>query len=720
MDEPIGTPVSRRRLLTGAAAIAAATAVTFNGMSSAAASPASSPKAATSGSGYDVKQRFIQLLAGGDGVIYGRQADGTLVWYRHTGWTNGTPTWSVGNGLAIGSAFHTFRTVLATDDGQLFAVGADGSIRWYRYVVSDLNTGSGSWADAAGSVIGTGFNQYPRLFGGYDGVIYAVDTDGALWRYQYTAGDGSNGPNAWANGGAGVRIGSGFKAYLILLAGNDGVITGIKNGGELDWWHYDSATGAWDNGGAAITIGSGWGDGTHKQLFTAENGVIYGVFIDTGSTPGNDDTLGWYCLTNATTVAATGKPNWANGGTAATVGSGFTVEPTAALQGYPVTVSTAQGTSLGFATSTTLTGVTATVNRLTGGAQPQAVWGPVAVAGQLQLLGDDYRQTGCGWTVGTTVPVASSWKSGVYSLRLTDSSGLTHDVVFVVKPARPTAKIAVLLPTNTYNAYNTWDGHNQYSNGESDHQRTVTFQRPSTSTVVEPPGVISHTLYHDLVFFSWLDSTKFAYDCYIDADLDSDGSWLGQYSALILGSHPEYWSETMRQRVVDYVGAGGHLIYPGGNGFYERMTFVNDSDSALHRTPTGVRDIYENLGMSESQVIGATYNPNSYMDFYPYQVANDHQLLDGTGLSVGDTFGAVAYNGAASGWEVDSYQDGAIPGATLIAAGQNPNGGAALLFVPGGNGGWMFGASSISFNGALPYDAAVRQIMTNAINLALS
>lgn len=706
MNRALGAPVTRRRLFQGAAAVAATLTIPMavSGVAHADTAPT-----------YDIKQRFVQLIAGGNGVIYGRQADGVLTWYRHTGWATGAATWAAGGGLAIGTGWHTFRTVLGTADGQLFAVGADGSIRWYQYVLADPNTGAGSWASGSGQTIGTGFG-YPIVFGGPDGVIYGVDTDGALWRYQYLAGNGTNGPGAWADNGAGTRIGSGFKPYLALLAGSDGVITGVRNGNNFDWWRYEPSTGLWDNNGQPFTIGSGFGEGHHKHLFAGSGGLLYAVQLDTGPVPGNDDTLAWYTLQNAGTVAKDGSAKWANGGIAVSIGSGFTVEPTAAMQGYPNSLSVAQGASVGFSVSTALDGVTATVNRITG-ANRGSVWGPVPIAQGVRQLPDGYRNNGCGWPTSVTVPVAANWSSGVYSLRLTAPSGLTNDVVFFVRPATPAAKVAVMLPTNTYNAYNFWDGHNQYSVGEDTVQRTVTFLRPSTTTGIEAPGRISHTLYHDLLLLNWLDGQGIGYDTYIDGDLDADGSWLGSYQALILGSHPEYWSATMRQNVVNYLNGGGHLICTGGNGFYEEISFVNGGTAALHRDTNGNHLYFGALGLPSSQIIGSVWNDKSYMDFYPYKVVTDHELLAGTGLSVGDTFGSVAYNGAASGWEVDTYHND-YPGATLIASGTNPSGGAGMLFLPRNNGGWVFGVSSISFNGALANDPAVAKILSNAINLA--
>ncbi|GAA5084520.1 hypothetical protein HNP84_005402 [Thermocatellispora tengchongensis] len=694
--------IRRRRLLQGAAALVGAAAV-----------HAALPQAARAASS-DPRQRFIQLTASGAGAVYGIEADGTLLWFRHTGWETGRPEWSPGVGRAIGTGFHEFETVLAGDDGQLFGVCGDGRIRWYRYVVTDPATGDGRWANGGGPVIGTGFDRFPEIFGGRGGVLYARDTNGALWWYQYLAGDGTAGPGAWANGGTGVRIGDGFKPYMRLLAGPSGVILGLRNGGNLHWWRYRADTGRWEGGGNAVDIGGGWGEGGQKHVFAGDGGVIYAVATDEGAVPGDDDTLVWYRLTNATTVAADGRAIWANGGSRTVVGKGFSIERTGALQGYPITSAIRQGTRAGFAISATTASVTAAVVRHTGEGAPAVVRAAAPVAGGLQMLPEGYRRDGCGWAerFGFTVP--ADWQSGVYSVRLSTTEGLRRHVPFVVRPARPQAAIAVLLPTNTYNAYNHWGGHNQYTVGEAGRRRTVTFHRPTTSMEVEDDGRISHTLYSDLLLLRWMTGAGIAYDCYTDQDLHADPGWLGQYRALVLGSHPEYWSQRMRQTVVSYLDGGGRVVYTGGNGLYERMDYTSDGTAALHRTANGDRDVFGAIGLSEAQILGVELGP-AYMDFHPYRVVSAHPLLEGTGLRPGDTFGGRAFNGAASGWEVDIIPRSGTPGAQIIAQGDNPAGGAAMLYLPKANGGWVFSAGSISFNGALPYDAAIGRIMRNVL-----
>jgi hypothetical protein len=52
------------------------------------------------------------VFASGEGVIYGIANNNDLMWYRHDGRANGTPTWASGTGKKVGSGW-TFSRVFA-------------------------------------------------------------------------------------------------------------------------------------------------------------------------------------------------------------------------------------------------------------------------------------------------------------------------------------------------------------------------------------------------------------------------------------------------------------------------------------------------------------------------------------------------------------------------------------------------------------------------------
>jgi N,N-dimethylformamidase len=672
--------------------------------------------------GFDPAQRFLRLVAGGRGVLYAVQADGVLRWYRHAGWSSGGASWSNGVGLEIGTDWHQFVQVLASADGQLFGITGDGRVRWYRRQLDDPDGGSGAggWHPNSGAVIHDGFARFPRVFGGHDGTLYGVAANGTLWWHRYTAGDGRPGPGAWANAGVGQQIGSGFQQYPQLFAAPSGVVFGAEVAGKLWWWRYRAGDGsagaqAWANNGFRIGIGSGWSADSRQEWTAGADGEIYTVALDTNVVPDLDHQLLWYRLTNYLTVDQGGISSaWAHPDNGVLIGQGFTVERQAALQCYSRRQTLAAGETLEVAVSTTFPGYDARIGRVVP--DPRVLRQATVRSGAQPVLPHGYRSTGCGWPAALTLPVTSTWRSGVYTAELEGPGGVRCHALFVVRPTAPQEDRLVVVPTYTYCAYNGWGGHSQYSDGQNGVRRTLTFQRPSTSAEFEPTGAVSHLLLQDLMLLRWMEANGFGFDCCTDADVHERGfDLIGQYPAVVLGTHPEYISDAMRAAFADYVGSGGRLIYTGGNGLYERVQPSADGTSLTFRQSDGGRDIYGDDGLPEHDILGVDFAPDSFLTFAPYRVVDAaHPFLAGTGLAPGDTFGGAAYNGAASGWEADRVPDGGR--AHVFAEGVQPFG-AQMCRADFAGGGWTFAAGSLCFNGALD-DPAVAQILRNVLTAA--
>ncbi|WP_377505848.1 N,N-dimethylformamidase beta subunit family domain-containing protein [Micromonospora vulcania] len=667
--------------------------------------PAGQAPASAAGPAFDPQQQFLQLVGGGDGVIYGIRADGALRWYRHADWQTVGPTWASGSGRVIGGGFNQFIGIFGGADGSLYCLRADGTLRRYRYVCSDIETGAGSWVNAGGVQIGTGFDRFPRVFG-FNGHIYGVTAGGDLYAYQFNPVTGT-----WINS-SGTRIGN-FKSYQ-LYADDSGVIYAVRHGDI--YWHQYTASG-WTPG-SGYQIGSGFAELMHVGLIAAGQGAIYGVKpgLSTASWPGD---MVQYRLVNWRTAGPDQSRSWAGGGLERIVGTGWTIQRNAALQGYTRTNSVRPGDTVHVATSSTFASFTATVVRVApGAAGPAEVAPPMTVNGGVQPVPIGFVHTGCGWadTIQTRIP--TTFASGMYAVRLDGPYGMRRYVPFVVRPTAPSNSIAFIFPTNTYHAYNTYGNHSQYCSDLTG-TRTLSLHRPSTEMNVEATGYLEHTLYSDILLTRWMTSEKISFDSYNDTDLHLISDW-STYDAVVLGSHPEYWSEAMRQHMITYVASGGRLIYSGGNGVYERVSFSADRSQIDFRTSTGTRDTYEARGLPASQLLGVNYIEDSWFTFAPYTVAKMHPLLAGTGLSVGDQFGQSGYNGGASGWEVDSLLglEGEATALQVIARGTNPGGGAAMVFLEKPNGGFVFSASSIAFNGALATDAVASTILRNVFTLA--
>ncbi len=661
--------------------------------------------------GPDPEQRFVALTAAADGVIYGVQSDGTLAWMRHEAWRDGRPVWANdGNARVIGTGWLKYRWILPGADGQILALTANGDVAWHRYILTNPKTGDGTWDQRSGSVIGQKLGDYWHWFGGWDGVLYGVNGHG-LYRFRYTAGDGTAGPDGWAQAGRPLRISNPLSGTPFAAA--DGQIFEI-DGARLLLRRYtgsDSAP-AWAGGGKPIELGDAWAD--QRWVCAGESGVLYSIDNARGNLIARAGKLRWRRYSGP----AGQEVSWPYG-EARDISDGFTIERLARLQGYAMGLATTSGKKLGLAVSTGHSHYSVTVSRLASGTQPLATVAETQrVRGRLQHLPGSYQQDGCGWTAQYEVKVADDWRSGLYAARLQTDDGTHFDIPFAVRPAGDPNPVAFLWPTNTYNAYNEWGGHSQYTEGLEGQQRTLTFKRPSIFSNVDGPA--DRRITGDLMLLKWMSSERIPFDCYHDHDLHEAGEWLDPYKALILAMHPEYWSEQMRRNLKRYMENGGRVIYVGGNGIYERVTFGNAGGALTFRRPDGERDLFRNSGQPEHELLGVGYHEPSFGTRAAYKVLREHPLLKGTGLKPGDLFGETGSLGAASGWEAD--RRGLVGGASaeeVIAEGLNPRGGAEMIFRRGPKDGWVFSAGSITFTGALQTDRAVRRLLRNVIDLAL-
>ena len=214
-----------------------------------------------------------------------------------------------------------------------------------------------------------------------------------------------------------------------------------------------------------------------------------------------------------------------------------------------------------------------------------------------------------GWQPDFEFSVPETLRSGVYAARLQADGGEEY-IPFYVRPPRgtATARVAFLAPTLTYMAYanerlywnagymekrslltpleteppdldqylaehrelglSLYDVHSDGSGcGYSSRLRPILNMRPKYRAwrLHDAPRHFAADLY----LVAWLEERGFAYDVITDEDLDREGSeLLARYSAVLTGSHPEYYTEAMHTGVQDYLTGGGRLMYLGGNGFY--------------------------------------------------------------------------------------------------------------------------------------------------------
>lgn len=215
------------------------------------------------------------------------------------------------------------------------------------------------------------------------------------------------------------------------------------------------------------------------------------------------------------------------------------------------------------------------------------------------------------WDVDVTWLVPDGQPSGVYGLRLV-GEGCEDHIPFIVRPLTGSckARVAMLLPTNTYIAYGNdhlaVDGdlwpvvtgrshvlgpydllrheHREFGSSLYDEHSDgsgvcyASWKRPllnlRAENLVGGPaddvaGASTWGFSADVLLMDWLQSTGIQVDLICDHDLASEGlDLLRDYRVVITGSHPEYYTSDQLDAFQAYVATGGRLMYLGGNGFY--------------------------------------------------------------------------------------------------------------------------------------------------------
>lgn len=400
-------------------------------------------------------------------------------------------------------------------------------------------------------------------------------------------------------------------------------------------------------------------------------------------------------------------------------------------------------------------------------------------------------QWGCeNWSTDFVLCIPPEWESGLYAACLKNSEGAHYFIVFVVRPTHsepvstlPTQisykpKLLVLANTNTWNAYNDWGGASRYKvplgNDSGMGRYQFSFERPNPKATPQWPTEPTnpthpvdedsrHLARAELLVLSWLlrnHHSEFNFDVCSDHDFHVGNVNLGGYKAIMLNTHPEYWTTEMRNRLDEYILNGGNVLYLGGNGLFERVKYTKDMSAMV--VCQGIGRVGEDRARYRarpqrftqerrpaSHTLGVTSDNNDTTTYAPYKLENiQGPNIDLTALALPDLIGSTGVFGPASGWEMDTIQGAedqcGIPGPhpdshciapppyvrkfetgvlQLLAKGTNEiNGvktGAEMVFfrpqkTPFASpcGGFVFSVGSISFGGSLYVDENLQKLVS--------
>ncbi len=331
------------------------------------------------------------------------------------------------------------------------------------------------------------------------------------------------------------------------------------------------------------------------------------------------------------------------------------------------------------------------------GLTPETVW-QGEIGGGFAKTPADCSERGCDWPerLGLTIP--EGWRSGVYTITLT-VPGHRSQSLFVLRAARPQARILMILATGTWAAYNDWGGSNHYQGLSGprgdDFAAHVSLHRPWATGFVGWPAdapriphaspLLTKPRYphmdyarangiskkyassgwaaYERPFALWCEDQGIALDYATQHDLQRDPALLNGYSRALIVGHDEYWTWEMRDHLDGWIDQGGELARFGGNFFWQTRL----SDDLLTQTcfkyragaedptpdptrltsywdhPKATRPAAATMGLTGTAGVYAGWSRCAAHGSGGFTIYRpDHWAMTDTGLGYGDVLGAAS------------------------------------------------------------------------------
>jgi hypothetical protein len=290
--------------------------------------------------------------------------------------------------------------------------------------------------------------------------------------------------------------------------------------------------------------------------------------------------------------------------------------------------------------------------------------------------------------------VGADWPSGVYAAQLTADDGRRGFAPLVVRPAAPAARVAVVMPTSTWGAYNFYDedgdgwGDTWYARWRT---HVVDLERPHAHS-----GVPYRYRSYDLAFQHWLAQTGKQVDTWADEDIElfaTPADLRRAYDLLVFPGHTEYVTHRLFDLVEAFRDLGGNLMFLSANNFFRKVVRENGRQTLV--------DEWRDLGRPESALLGNQYIASDRgsrrapftvvgADVAPWAFA-------GTGLANGSTFGLY-------GIEIDARSPASPPATQVLATIPDlfgPGRTAEMTYYEHWSGAKVFSAGTLDFGGQM-------------------
>jgi N,N-dimethylformamidase beta subunit-like, C-terminal len=305
-----------------------------------------------------------------------------------------------------------------------------------------------------------------------------------------------------------------------------------------------------------------------------------------------------------------------------------------------------------------------------------------------------------------TIRVQSgTWPSGLYAAKLEAPDGRMGFAPFVLRPPTPgPSRVAVVLPTNTWQAYNLYDadgdgwGDTWYAGGHP----PVVLDRPYRARGVPP-----RFRRYDYPFLRWLEQTRRDPDFLADDDVDAlpSGDELRRmYDLVVFPGHTEYVTAHAYDVIERFRDLGGRLVFLSANNFFWK---VERNGNSIVRVAQ-----WRALARAESRLLGVQYRANDdgtrQAPFTVVDVDAAPWLFADTGLENGSLLGGEV---GGFGIEIDATTPESPPGTRVLARIPDlfgPGVSAEMSYYETEAGARVFSAGAMDFPAVLFLDPGVR------------
>jgi hypothetical protein len=230
------------------------------------------------------------------------------------------------------------------------------------------------------------------------------------------------------------------------------------------------------------------------------------------------------------------------------------------------------------------------------------------------------------------------WSPGVYAARLTDGDTVTLAPLVVRASARSRPRVAVVLPTSTWQAYNFSD-----ADGDGTGDTWYASRRRESARLDRPfmgDGMPPFFHRYDRPFLRWLRTSGHDADFLGDDELDrvpDAATLVHRYDLLVFPGHHEYVTRHELDLIEQYRDQGGNLAFLSADSLHWR---VERHGPVLRR-----KEQWRTLRhpRPEASIVGVQYRASDDGTHRGAYVVKNTRcapwLFDGTGLTRGARFG---------------------------------------------------------------------------------